>query len=69
MADSVVRKRLEGLLTLLPEMEGKAFKWEMMKQHELIEEQLCKIYEEYRTKSLPKPLRVQPHGLAFNEGR
>ena len=68
VSDSSVRKRLEGLLGLLPEMEGRVLKWEILKQHELVEEQLWKVYEEFRNKNLPKPLRVQPHGLAFNDG-
>ena len=33
-----------------------AFKWELMKQHELIEEQLIKVYEEFSLKSRIAPL-------------
>lgn len=32
-----------------------------------MEEQLWKIYEELLNKSIPKPLREEPYGLAFNE--
>lgn len=33
-----------------------AFKWELMKQHELVEEQLIKVYEEFSQKSRVAPL-------------
>jgi hypothetical protein len=66
VADSSVRKRLESLLPAVAELTGIVFKWELLKQHELVEEQLSKVYEEHRAKHLPKPLRAEPNGLGFN---
>jgi hypothetical protein len=67
VSDLSVRKRVEGLLAGVEEVAGVTFKWEILKQHELVEEQLWKVYEELLAKSIPKPLREEPHGLAFNE--
>jgi hypothetical protein len=68
VADLAVKKRIEALLPNVPELAGTVFKWELLKQHDLVEELLAKVYEELRTKSLPKPLRIEPNGLAFNDG-
>lgn len=58
---------MEGLLVEVDELSGVAYKWELLKQHDLVEEQLWKVHEEFLIKNIPKPLRIEPHGLAFNE--
>lgn len=67
VADLSVKKRLEVLLPTVAELAGVAYKWELLKQHELVEEQLAKVYDEYRSKNIPKAMRMQPNGLAFND--